>query len=112
MGGQPDCPPIPDRPDRNADRDAFLALAARYLVKEQRKGRALDPVTHFHLSNGARVHRLHWWANPVDTGWERSVGMMVNYYYELPSIEANRDRYVQTGTINASDAVQKLATGG
>ena len=109
---QPDCPPIPEYPTEEADRDAFLALAARYLSKEQRKGRALDPVAHFHLSNGARIEQLHWWANPVDAGWERSVGMMVNYYYELRSIESNRDRYVQGGVIAASDTIKRLATDG
>jgi len=109
---QPDGPPIPEHPTEEADRDAFLALAARYLSKEQRKGRALDPVAHFHLSNGARIERLHWWANPVDAGWERSVGMMVNYYYELRSIESNRDRYVQGGVIAASDTIKRLATDG
>ncbi len=109
---QPECPPIPDRPTKTADADAFLALAARYLGEEQRKGRALDPVAHFHLSNGARVERLHWWANPVDTGWDRSVGMMVNYYYELRSIESNRDRYVQGGVIAVSEEIKKLAGDG
>jgi len=38
--------------------------------------------------------------------------MMVNYYYELSSIETNRDRYVQGGTINASDEIKKLASRG
>lgn len=106
---QPSCPPIPDTPTESADADAFLALAARYLSQERRKGRALDPVAHFHLSNGARIERLHWWANPVDAGWDRSVGMMVNYYYEPSSIETNRDRYVQGGTVNISDEIKKLA---
>jgi len=109
---QPDCPPIPATPDENADADAFLSLAARYLSSEKRKGRALDPVAHFHLSNGARVERLHWWANPTSTGWDRGVGMMVNYYYELRSIEENRDRYVQAGRIARSDTIKKLASRG
>jgi len=109
---QPDCPPIPEHPTETADADAFLSMAARYLSQEQRKGRALDPVAHFHLSNGARIEQLHWWANPVDAGWERSIGMMVNYYYELRSIESNRDRYVQGGVITVSDGIRKLANGG
>ena len=33
-------------------------LAARYLMVEARGSRALDPVAHFHLSNGARVERI------------------------------------------------------
>lgn len=109
---QPDCPPIPDSPTADADREAFLRLAARYLADEQRRGRALDPVAHFHLSNGARIERLHWWANPTETGWERGVGMMVNYYYEPRAIETNRDRYVQSGKIAVSDAIKRLAEHG
>ncbi len=78
------------------------------------RGRAAGPATGPSQGGesgcgGARVERLHWWANPVDAGWERSVGMMVNYYYEPSSIETNRDRYVQEGTVNASDAIKKLA---
>ena len=106
---QPECPPISDAPDQDADRETFLALAARYLAVEKRKERALDPVAHFHLSNGARIERLHWWANPTATGWDRGVGMMVNYYYERRSIEENRDRYVQAGDVVVSDAIRKLA---
>ncbi len=109
---QPDCPPIPDVPNEDADREAFLRLAARYLAVEQRRGRALDPVAHFHLSNGARIERLHWWANPTETGWARGVGMMVNYYYEPRAIETNRDRYVQSGRIAVSDAIKRLAENG
>ena len=42
-------------------REPLLRLCARYLVRERApSGRALDPVAHFHLSNGARVERLNW----------------------------------------------------
>lgn len=109
---QPSCPEIPGEPVEDLEPHPFLELAARYLATEQRRGRAIDPVAHFHLSNGARIERLHWWANPTQTGWDRSIGMMVNYYYELPSIEENRDRYVQEGRIAASDAIRKLVSSG
>jgi len=97
--------------------DALLAaaqpvltrLAADYIVNQRRSsGRARDPVAHFHLSNGARPERLNWLANPSDIGWERGLGLMINYRYELKSIEANRDRYVAEGTVNASDSLTKL----
>jgi malonyl-CoA decarboxylase len=109
---QPDCPDIPDTPTDGLDSRSFLGFAARYLTTEKRTGRALDPVAHFHLSNGARVEQLHWWANPTSAGWDRGVGMMVNYYYELNSIEENRDRYVQEGRIATSDSIRKLAANG
>ncbi len=88
----------------------LLRLAARYVLNERHAARAtaLDPVTHFHLSNGARADRLNWLANPTDTGWERGLGIMINYRYELRSIEQNHDRYVNEKTISSSDDLRKL----
>lgn len=104
-----DCPAIPERPEPMEEhRAALTALAAQYLAREKRKSRAADPVAHFHLSNGARIEHLNWWANPVGSGWERSLGMMVNYYYRLRSIEENHDRYVGRGEIPLSDEIAKL----
>jgi malonyl-CoA decarboxylase len=65
-------------------------------------------VTHFHLTNGAQAEQLNWLANPSDVGWDRGLGMMINYRYELKSIESNHDRYVSGGVVNASDAMTKL----
>jgi len=92
-----------------AARPALTRLAADYVINQSKgMNRALDPVTHFHLSNGARAERLNWLANPTDVGWERGLAMMINYRYELKSIESNHDRYTSEGTVNASDAMTKL----
>ena len=61
-----DLPALLDRPEWHAEpqvaaalREPLLRLCARYLLLERApSGRALDPVAHFHLSNGARVERL------------------------------------------------------
>lgn len=95
-------------------RPALMARAARYLLSSIESpssgvARAVDPVAHFHLSNGAAVDRLNWWANPSAAGWERGLGMMVNYRYRVRFIESNHDRYVGGGEIVATDAVEKLA---
>jgi malonyl-CoA decarboxylase len=87
---------------------ALLRLAADYLLNQRRDTRALDPVAHFHLSNGASIERLNWWANPSPAGWERGLGMMVNYRYELRHIERNHDRYAENGEITAADSIRKL----
>ena len=86
----------------------LMRLAADYLVNNRRGNRALDPVANFHLSNGASIDRLNWLANPSAAGWERGLGMMVNYHYELRSIERNHDRYLDGGEITASDRVRRL----
>jgi len=102
--------PVPAAGNAEFDRSRpiLLRLAADYLLNRQRGLRALDPVAHFHLSNGAGIHQLNWWANPSAAGWERGLGMMVNYRYQLRHIERNHDRYVGQGEIAADDAVRKL----
>jgi malonyl-CoA decarboxylase len=52
---------------------AAESLAARYLVRIQlKKGRVLDPVAHFHLSNGARVERINWYGDISPKGLAQS----------------------------------------
>jgi malonyl-CoA decarboxylase len=89
-------------------RSALLRLAARYLTVERREKKALDPVANFHLSNGSRVERINWWANPSFAGWQQSLGLMVNYRYRPEWIEANHDAYEGEGVIMTSAEVAKL----
>jgi malonyl-CoA decarboxylase len=86
-------------------------LAARYLLNESRGGRALDPVAHFHLSNGARVERLDWLGDVSDKGFRESASLMVNYLYDPARIEAYHEDYAGQGRRNASTAVRRLARG-
>ena len=60
-------------------RPVVMRLAARYLLRERRRGAALDHVANFHLRNGAAVARLNWLADPSARGLAGSVGIMVNY---------------------------------
>lgn len=83
-------------------------LCARYLLEERRGERALDPVAHFHLSNGARIERLNWLGDPSSQGLSASLGMMVNYRYVLPNVDKNHEAYSSKGTISATTAVRKL----
>ena len=107
-----DGPELPALPDPMEDqRERLLRLAAEYLVRQKRRDRAADPVAHFHLTNGARLERINWGANPVEIGWDRSLGMMVNYLYRLRDIETNHDRYVATGDVSTSDEIRKLLDG-
>jgi malonyl-CoA decarboxylase len=94
-------------------REPLLRLCARYLTRERaQSGRALDPVAHFHLSNGARVERLNWLADPSKKGLEQSAGIMINYLYRLADIEANHEAYRGEGRVAASSAVRNLARAG
>ena len=90
-------------------REALRRLMAWYLCREQRRGRyALDPVAHFHLSNGAQVARLNWAADLSEKGRRQSAGMMVNYRYELPRIEARSQSYTVDGAVATSASMKKL----
>jgi malonyl-CoA decarboxylase len=106
-----------DRPDWVDDaktaaalREPLLRLSARYLLYARTPtGRALDPVAHFHLSNGARVEQLDWLGDRSPKGLQQSAGIMVNYLYRLGDIEANHEAYRDEGRVAASAAVRGLA---
>ncbi|CAM9392775.1 unnamed protein product [Choristocarpus tenellus] len=59
----------------------LMRLASRYLIRETVRGRILDPVGHFHVSNGASVERVNWMADTSEKGLRQSFGLMVNYLY-------------------------------
>ena len=89
----------------------LIRLAARYLLNEGRGKRALDPVAHFHLSNGARVERLIALADTSEKGAKESATLMVNYLYDPAKIEDYHEDYAGAGRRNASTAVRRLARG-
>lgn len=92
----------------DARRNDLLAACAQYLLKERRNHLALDPVARFHLGNGASLHAIHWAADLSDKGLEQSAGLMVNYLYDLRSIEENHDSYFDQGEIARSRDVARL----
>ena len=88
--------------------EAALGLCARYLVRERSQDLAQDPVARFHLGNGASLHAIHWAADLSDKGLQQSAGMMVNYLYDLDSIEENHDAYFDQGEVAVSRTVARL----
>jgi len=83
-------------------KEPLMGLAAHYLVKEKRGIRALDPVTHFHLSNGASLERINWLGDTSSKGMRESAGIMVNYLYRQSHIDDYHEAYVLEGKINIS----------
>ncbi len=84
-------------------------LCAQYLAREKRKsGRAMDPVAHFHLSNGARMERVNWLADTSPKGLAQSAGLMINYLYEVDDIAGNHESYSGAGEIPASPRFRAL----
>ena len=89
----------------------LMRLCARYLLIESRGKRALDPVAHFHLSNGARIERLGMLADTSEKGVKESATLMVNYLYDPAHIEEYHEAYAGEGKRNASTVVRRLARG-
>ncbi len=90
----------------------LIRLAARYLLTESRGDkRALDPVAHFHLGNGARIERIIMCADTSDKGVKESATLMVNYVYDPAKIEDYHEEYAGEGKRNATTAVRKLSKG-
>ena len=92
-------------------RGPLTELCAHYLLEGKRpNGKVLDPVAHFHLSNGARLERINWLADTTPTRMRESAGMMVNYVYRLDRIDELAQAYADLGRISASPAVTALLT--
>ena len=84
-------------------------LAARYLSEEKRHNqRAMDPVAHFHLTNGAQIEQLNWLADQSVKGMRQSYGIMVNYLYQLNRIESYSAAYIEHREATTSNAVRAL----
>jgi malonyl-CoA decarboxylase len=90
-------------------RPVLLALAAHYLLlAKSSDNRPIDPVARFHLGNGARLEQINWLGDISEKGLRESHGIMVNYEYELKTIEKNHEAYANEGVVAASRAVRAL----
>jgi malonyl-CoA decarboxylase len=95
-------------PDQCSEREkaAYMALTAIYLttVTPSRDG---NSVAKFHLGNGAKLHQINWAGDLSKNGLRQSAGLMVNYLYDLSSVEENHERFVN-GEMIYSRSVSKL----
>lgn len=90
----------------DAEKSALLCLASIYLGLAS-TGRDGNPVAKFHLGNGAKLHLVNWAGDLSRKGLRQSAGLMVNYLYDLGSVEDNHERFAN-GEIVYSRAVGKL----
>jgi malonyl-CoA decarboxylase len=95
-------------PDNASEKEksALLCLASIYLGIGS-AGRNGNPVAKFHLGNGARLHQINWSADLSRKGLRESGALMVNYLYDLSSVEENHERFTQ-GEIDYSRAVGRF----
>jgi len=91
------------------NKDALIRLVAHYLVNEKnQKLLPANDVCRFHLGNGAIIDDIVVNANISDVGFNRSFGVMVNYLYELKSIEKNHEDYINNKRVIVSNKLTKF----
>jgi malonyl-CoA decarboxylase len=96
-------------PEMERAQEGLLSLAARYFLTAKRDdGQPLDPVSRFHLGNGAQLHRIMHLGDASPGGLRQAYGLMVNYLYDLPKVEERHEAYADARTIAASRQVLNL----
>ncbi|MFT3966203.1 MAG: malonyl-CoA decarboxylase [Sphingobium sp.] len=97
-------------PEAEAMRDMLLRRMVEYFLSARTpSGRPVDPVARFHLGNGARLERINWLADRSANGLRQSAGMMVNYLYDLPSLEENHEAFAHRGHVATGEPFRTLA---
>ena len=105
--------PPDDAPLGEEHAETLRALAAVYLSAEKRKdGLPRDPVARFHLSNGAEIHDVLPGADISENGQRNSLGVMVNYRYNLPEVEKNSEAFATDQSVPISRKVLQAAKAG
>jgi malonyl-CoA decarboxylase len=90
-----------ERPREKCAKD-LERLCAAYLLGVCEPDRVTrDPVARFHLNNGASMDRLNSGGDLSDKGLKQSLGLMVNYVYDLKTIERNHEKFVSGATVAA-----------
>jgi len=104
-----------DAPDSKSEpvpaslKPEVMNLGATYLLFAKRERAPLDSVARFHLTNGARAERLNWMADASEAGLRQSLGLMVNYVYELAAVEQNHEAFARRDEVIASRELRRLA---
>jgi malonyl-CoA decarboxylase len=96
-----------ERPREKCAGDLERLCAAYLLGVGESDSITRDTVARFHLNNGARMDRLNTGADLSDKGLRQSLGLMVNYVYDLKTIENNHEKFV-AGKTDASKQVRGL----
>src|SRR6202047_2461043 len=86
----------------------IMRFCAAYLTRHASTQEPADPVARFHLGNGARLERINWLGNTAPRGIQESFGIMVNYLYDIATIESNHEAFVNDGIVMRSADVDAL----
>ncbi|NKB31977.1 MAG: hypothetical protein GKR91_02660 [Pseudomonadales bacterium] len=100
---------VPKNAESIEEHSEYIRKAVLNYLLQAKKGKyPTDPVARFHLGNGASVHQLNTSADLSEKGLNQSRGTMVNYLYDLNSIETNHEHYAMEGDIEFNDKLKSL----
>ena len=89
------------------EKTAIKKLVAHYLINEKINNKPLNPVSRFHLGNGASIYNIIINGNISDYGYKESFGIMINYGYQLEKLEKIHEDFITKGIISYSDKIKK-----
>ena len=89
--------------------ETLKTLCCRYLYHEKGpRGSVLNRVANFHIQNGATLFRVNSAGDLSSSGMARSLGMLVNYKYEVPNIVDNAKQFDKFRTVPVSSEVHQM----
>ena len=95
--------------DEYQDEDALIKQVLVYLLESDREdGLPNDPVAKFHLGNGAILERINLNSDLSLKGINQSKGIMINYLYDLDTLEENHELFFKSKEVKLSDGIKNL----
>ena len=67
-----------------------------------------DPVSRFHIGNGASLERINLKADMSEKGMTQSYGVMANYLYDLKVVEENHETFFKNKIVPVSNEIESL----
>ena len=95
--------------DKNCSEDELTKNAIKYLTHSERDdGMPNDPVSRFHIGNGASLERINLNADISEKGMAQSYGVMANYLYDLDVVEENHEIFFKNKVVPVSNEIESL----
>ena len=95
--------------DKNCSEDELTKNVIKYLTHSERDdGMPNDPVSRFHIGNGASLERINLNADTSEKGMTQSYGVMANYLYDLDVVEENHEIFFKNKVVPVSSEIESL----
>ena len=95
--------------EKNCGDEELMKNAVKYLTKSERNdGMPNDPVSRFHIGNGASLEKINLNADTSEKGMMQSFGVMANYLYDLKVVEENHENFFKSKAVPVSKKIDSL----